>query len=73
MARPGPAPQVPDHELLDVISRRDVPFATAGDVAEEVDLSRVRAAERLNRLANEEKIERGVVGERVVIYWNAFD
>jgi DNA-binding Lrp family transcriptional regulator len=69
MSRPGPQPDVKDGELVTAIESREQPFATAGDVAEIVGLSRWRTSQRLKRLADEGDIKHGKVGERTTIYW----
>lgn len=69
MSKPGPDVTVSDAELRAAIERREVPFATAGDVAEDVGLSRYQTSRRLDALADAGEIERGVVGKRVKIYW----
>jgi prophage antirepressor-like protein len=69
MSRPGPDPKVADSELVAAIESREQPYATAGDVAEIVGLSRWRASQRLQRLADEDGIESGTVGKVVQIYW----
>ena len=69
MSTPGPDVTVSDAELRAAIARRDVPFATAGDVADDVGLSRYQTSKRLDVLADADEIKRGVVGKRVKIYW----
>jgi predicted ArsR family transcriptional regulator len=69
MSRPGPDPDVNDEELVWVLGHREQPYATAGDVSEDVPLSETRTKQRLDRLADEGDIESGAVGERQTIYW----
>lgn len=70
MSRPGPDPDVTDAELVSAIGSREQPFATAADVAEIVGLSRWRASQRLDRLAqNDSNVESGSVGQKTTIYW----
>ena len=69
MSRPGPDPEVTDSEILNAIRSREQPYATAGDVADIVSLSRWRTSERLQRLADAGTVESGAVGERATIYW----
>ena len=69
MSRPGPDPDVTDGEIITAIENRDEPYATAGDVAEIVGLSRWRTSERLKRLADAGEVESGTVGEKTTIYW----
>lgn len=69
MSTRGPKPKVSDAELCKAIKERNIPFATAGDIADVVDLSRFQTSKRLDKLAESGQINRGVVGERVKIYW----
>lgn len=68
MATRGPDPKVSDRQLLTAITETDHPFAVAKDIADCVGLSRERARQRLNRLSEQDKIERAKVSG-VVIYW----
>jgi predicted ArsR family transcriptional regulator len=69
MATRGPAPSVTDDELIAAIRSRSEPFATAGDVAEIVSLSSERTRQRLNSLAEADRIGRAKVGGSAVVYW----
>lgn len=69
MSKPGPDPKVTDGELINAIKQLDQPYATAKDVSDITDLSRWRASQRLDRLANDNHIQSGVVGENTTVYW----
>ncbi|GGK83488.1 MULTISPECIES: FaeA/PapI family transcriptional regulator [Haloarcula] len=69
MSTKGPEPTVSDTELIEAIDRTNRPFATAGEVAELVDLSNWRVRQRLERLDEQNKINRSRIGGGPFIYW----
>ena len=69
MSTKGPEPTVSDTELIKAINRTNRPFATAGEVAELVDLSNWRVRQRLERLDEQNKINRSRIGGGPFIYW----
>ncbi|KAA9404563.1 FaeA/PapI family transcriptional regulator (plasmid) [Haloarcula sp. KBTZ06] len=69
MSTKGPEPTVSDNELIKAISQTGRPFATAGEVAELVDLSNWRVRQRLERLDEQNKINRSRIGGGPFIYW----
>jgi len=69
MSKPGPAPKVSKDEIVKAVKDTRYPFATAGDVASAVSLSRERARQRLNKLVECEGLERETVGGSAVVYW----
>lgn len=72
MTTRGPDPKVSDAQLVSAIHETDHPFAVAKDVAKQVDLSRERVRQRLNRLNDENRIQRAKVSG-AVIYWDESD
>jgi len=69
MSTKGPEPTVSDNELIEAINRTSRPFATAGEVAELVDLSNWRVRQRLERLDDQNAINRSRIGGGPFIYW----
>lgn len=69
MAGPGRKPTVSDDEILDVFRRASDPVLTTAEVAEEVDLGRRGAFDRLSRLAKENKLEMKKVGKSGAVWW----
>ena len=48
---------ISDDELLSVFERHDAPYMTAGDVADEIGMSRQGVHERLQDLADDGRLE----------------
>lgn len=69
MSRPGPTPTVNDEELIDAVSGHEYPVVDAEIVANTVGLSREQVRQRLNRMAEEEKINRAILNKNSVVYW----
>ena len=69
MSTKGPEPTVSDSELIEAISRTSRPFATAGEIAEVVGLSNWRVRQRLERLDEQNEINRSRIGGGPFIYW----
>lgn len=69
MSTRGPDPEVSDEALLNSIKNEDRPFATVTTVTEKVSLGRERVRQRLNRLSEQERLNREQVSGSVVLYW----
>lgn len=71
MATRGPDPTVTDEEFEAVIEDRKKPFVTAKYVAERVGLSENRCRQRLQRLAEENRVKSDTIGDsQYTIYWS---
>lgn len=58
-----------DSDILSVLQQGDKPFGTASEVAETGGISRQRAHERLQKLYNQDVIEKYKCGSSAVIWW----
>lgn len=61
--------QVTDTDVIELFRNHPDPVLTAGDVAEEFELSRQGANKRLKQLHQKGKLERRKVGARAVVWW----
>jgi predicted ArsR family transcriptional regulator len=71
MSTRGPDPKVTDSELYQAIDQTDEPFATANQISDAVGLSSFRVRQRMEKLAEEGKIESSRLGEGPYIYWRS--
>lgn len=69
MSTRGPDPKVSDEELLNSLENGERPFSTVTTVTDQVSLSRERVRQRLNRLHEQEQIQREQISDSVVLYW----
>lgn len=70
MATRGPEPEVSDETLIHCIKSGRRPFSTVTTVTDQVSLSRERVRQRLNRLSEQEEINREQISGSVVLYWS---
>ena len=62
---------VSDDEILSFFGRAGRPYQTAQSVGDEFNLERSTAYRRLQRLADEEQLQKDEVGARAVVWWLA--
>lgn len=70
MVGPGRKPTVSDNEILDVFRHASDPVLTTVEVADQVGLGRRGVFDRLNQLAEEDKIKMKKVGESGAVWWH---
>jgi predicted ArsR family transcriptional regulator len=69
MATRGPAPTVTEDKLRREIERFDDPFVTASDMAEALDVARQTAHKHLQRMHENDGLEKRKIGGSAVIWW----
>jgi hypothetical protein len=69
MSTRGPDPKVTDETLISCIQDDSRPFATVTTVTDNVCLGRERVRQRLNRLSEQDRINREQISGSVVLYW----
>jgi response regulator of citrate/malate metabolism len=69
MPGPGRKPTVSNDEILDVFRQATDPVLTTTEVAEQIELSRRGAFDRLDQLADDDVIEMKKVGETGAVWW----
>lgn len=70
MEGPGRKPTVSDEEILEVFRKASDPVLTTKEIAEEIDLGRRGAYDRLRKLSHEDSIEMKKVGETGAVWWS---
>ncbi|MFH5801388.1 response regulator of citrate/malate metabolism [Haladaptatus sp. CMAA 1911] len=61
--------RVTDEDLLDVLCIAESPVLTAQMIADELPVGRQAVYERLQKLHDEESVDRLKVGGRAVVWW----
>lgn len=70
MSGPGRKPTVSDEEILEVFSQASDPVLTTKEVADEVEISRRGAFDRLRSLADDGDLQMKKVGETGAVWWS---
>jgi predicted transcriptional regulator len=65
----GRRPVVTDSKLIQVIKASNDPAVTTKEVAQEVEIGRAGAYERLVKLADNGPVKKKEVGSRAVVWW----
>ena len=69
MSGPGRKPTVSDAEILDVFRESSDPVLTTKEVAKQLDIGQRGTFDRLDQLAEDDKIEMKKIGETGAVWW----
>lgn len=69
MVGPGREPTVSDDEIIEIFSEASDPVLTTNEVAEAIGLGRRGTFDRLDQLAEQNRISTKKVGESGAVWW----
>jgi len=61
--------KVTDNQILQLFREADAPVLTAGDLAEQLPVTKAAVNKRLRQLVDEQELNRKKVGGAAVVYW----